>query len=195
MGGVTRDTKEYVQLLLQDTLSVVSSRPGPQVGVMPQGAPSMGSMYPPMYNPMTQYNYMRPPMPPMSHMNGGDSASNGNDPNAQQNRYMEEAMRMQQMYMYYYSMYGGGMNPMMPGFGGGNNTYMNPYSTYGPMASQNKAPNGNAASHLMNPPSEPAPPQHPPVSALNQPNSVDVMQNSLANQMIGSQVNRQNKMQ
>ena len=74
---------------------------------------SFGSMMPPPF--------MYPPVfsPPMGHLPpfprpSGESGP-GNDMSSA-NRYMEEALKMQQqqMYMQYYqSLYSGGMNPMM----------------------------------------------------------------------------------
>lgn len=108
--------------------------------VVPPGMPH-GPLYPPMYNPMGQMPY-----PPARPMNGDSSNPEGNG----SNRYMEEAMRMQQqMYMYYYSLYQNGYNPMMnPQMGGMNAGYMGaPYGNYGmpmPNTNNNNGKGGNS---------------------------------------------------
>jgi hypothetical protein len=109
---------------------------------MAQPMPSP-SMYPPppMYNPMGQYGYPRP-------MGNGSEApppASSADGNSQANRYMEDAIRMQQMYMYYYSLYqGGGFNPMMaPQMGAMGNFMNSPYASFG--APQGKGLSGNSA--------------------------------------------------
>ncbi len=79
------------------------------------GMPGLPGM--PGYPPMGNYSYMRPPGLPQS---GSSEPST----DSESLKMIEEQMRMQQqMYMYYYGMYG--LNPMF------NPGYMNPYP--GPM--------------------------------------------------------------
>lgn len=79
---ISSETKSYVQILLQDTIGVLSNKntPAPAQQMPPIMPPGLGSIYPPMPNPLGQYNYLRPPQ---------NSEPNSNvDTNTQQSRYL-----------------------------------------------------------------------------------------------------------
>lgn len=80
---ISSETKSYVQILLQDTIGVLANKntqaPAPQMP--PLMPPGLGSIYPPIANPLGQYNYLRSP-------HNTDPSSNNTDSNAQQTRYL-----------------------------------------------------------------------------------------------------------
>lgn len=127
MQGVSKETKDYVNVILQDSFNFLTKKSLYQLPPPPPLYPSQMPPSMPGYPQMSQYSYMRPPVP--------IPGSTENDPEAM--KILDEQMRMQQqMYMYYYGMYG--MNPMFnPGF-------MNPYGAYGQMPNGKSATGGSA---------------------------------------------------
>lgn len=159
--------------------------------MMPTG---MTSIYPSMFNPISQY----PSMYRLPSQTTEPNTNNNNDLTAQQNRIMEEQMRMQMYNLYYYSMYG--MNPLMNPQYGGYSSYLNPYSSFGqmPTPAKNGTPgNPNAPTGSQNLFLNDTMAQLNQGPTYSQGNLLanQGMSSSMVNQMIGNQMSRQNRVQ